>query len=385
MKIPPMKSYTAGTFGYDLQYLSEKDSLLTVLKSADGQAQVIVSPTYQAKVFTSTATGEEGASLGYLNYKALDQEGFSKHMNGYGGENRLWIGPEGGSYSIFFQPGAKQVYANWYTPAPVDTEPWAVRSTDAGSVTMEKEMEVANYLGSTLRMKIDRSVWAEIASMLDVPFGAGVKVVGYTTENTLANLNSFAWTRETGTVCIWIMDMLNISPRALTIVPYITGDEKELGRIVTSEYFGPIPADRLQVREGLIFLKTDGRLHSKIGLNALRTKGIAGNYDPESKRLTVATFDVDKQASYLNQEWDPKKDPAVGDLFNGYNDGPLDDGSIMGPFLELESASPGAFIRPGESLTRRHQVFHFTGDEAELTQLSEVLFGISVDALKTVF
>lgn len=384
-----MKPYAPGTFGYDLQYLSAKDSLLTVLKSADGQAQVIVSPTYQAKVFTSTAAGEDGQSLGYLNYKALDQEGLSEHMNGYGGENRLWIGPEGGSYSVFFRQGDEQVYANWYTPAPVDTEPWNVQTADKTSVAMAKEMEVTNYMGHTLRLRIDRSVRLlepiEIASQLGVMPGADVRMVGYTTKNTLTNLNDFAWTRHTGTVCIWILDMFNTSPQALTVVPYNVGEETALGRVVTSDYFGVIPVDRLQVRDDLIFLKTDGKYRSKIGLNALRTKGIAGNYDPVAKRLTVSTFDVDHKAAYLNQEWDPAKDPAVGDLFNGYNDGPLDDGSIMGPFLELESASPGAFIHAGESLTHNHQVFHFTGDTKELSILTECLFGISVDSLVTVF
>lgn len=389
MKTTPLKLYVPGTFGYDLQYLSAKDNQLAVLKSADGQAQVIVSPAYQAKVFTSTAAGEEGQSLGYLNYKALDQTGFSEHMNGYGGENRLWIGPEGGRYSVFFQPGTEQVYANWYTPAPVDTEPWGVKEADTKSVAMAKEMEVANYMGSKLRLGIDRRVQllesAEALSMLGGIPGAEVKMVAYTTENRLTNLNDFAWTRETGTVCLWVMDMFNTSPQALTVVPYHMGSEAYLGRIVTSEYFGEIPANRLQVKDGLIFLKTDGRFRSKIGLNALRTKGISGNYDPVSGRLTVSTFDVNKQAAYLNQEWDTTKDPAVGDIFNGYNDGPLEDGSIMGPFLELESASPGAFIYPGESLTHHHQVFHFTGEAAALTAITEVLFGISVDELIAVF
>ncbi|MFA6360728.1 MAG: DUF6786 family protein, partial [Dysgonamonadaceae bacterium] len=53
------KEYEKGTFGYDLNYLSEKDSLI-VLKSEDEKAQVIVSAKYQAKVFTSTTNGVDG-------------------------------------------------------------------------------------------------------------------------------------------------------------------------------------------------------------------------------------------------------------------------------------------------------------------------------------
>ena len=62
------QDFEKGTFGYDLNYLSDKDSLI-VLSSADGNAQLLVSARYQAKVFTSTANGPEGKSLGFINYK----------------------------------------------------------------------------------------------------------------------------------------------------------------------------------------------------------------------------------------------------------------------------------------------------------------------------
>jgi len=45
-----------GSFGYDLEFLKKTDQPV-VLKNASGTAQVIVSPKYQGKVFTSTAKG----------------------------------------------------------------------------------------------------------------------------------------------------------------------------------------------------------------------------------------------------------------------------------------------------------------------------------------
>ena len=72
--------YRKGSFGYDLNYLSEKDSNLIVLKSADGKAQVLVSAKYQAKVFTSTAAGEEGAGHGFVNYKFFDAGIVDEHI-----------------------------------------------------------------------------------------------------------------------------------------------------------------------------------------------------------------------------------------------------------------------------------------------------------------
>lgn len=221
--------------------------------------------------------------------------------------------------------------------------------------------------------------------MLQVPLNNRINTVAYTTENKIINLNDFKWTEETGTICVWMLDMYDTASNSLTIVPFNTGTEKELGVIATTDYFGEIPADRLKIKDGLLFLKTDGNYRSKLGMNRLRTKSIAGNYDPDAKRLTVPTFSVHENGIYLNQEWGPTKNPLQGDALNAYNDGPLEDGSIMGPFLELESASPGAFIGPNESLIHHHNVFHFVGEESDLTILTEALFGISIRELKNIF
>ena len=80
-----------------------------------------------------------------------------------------------------------------------------------------------------------------------------------------------------------------------------------------------------------------------------------------------------------------KQRPVGCDVLNAYNDGPLEDGSIMGPFLELESGSPAALLAPGESLQHRHNVFHFVGGDKYLSPLTEGLFGISIQELKSIF
>src|SRR3954464_7928297 len=132
-------SYKEGSFGYDLNFLKQHDSVV-VLK--DGEtSQIIVSPKYQAKVFTSTAEGIEGLSFGWVNYKAFTAP-VDAHMNAYGGENRFWLGPEGGKFSLYFKPGAHMEFANWKTPAAFDTEPWTVASSTAAAVTMQKEMQL---------------------------------------------------------------------------------------------------------------------------------------------------------------------------------------------------------------------------------------------------
>lgn len=382
------KLFEKGTFGYDLNYLSNKDSLV-ILKSDNDEAQVIVSPKYQAKVFTSTAEGLKGKSLGFVNYKVFDSGKIDEHMNGYGGENRFWLGPEGGQFSVFFEPEKEQVFDNWHTPKAVDTEAWIIKSSSSKDVMMMKDIEVKNYKGNLLKIGVEREVTLipkqEIEKNLGIKLLANVKSVAYTNNNKITNKNNFEWTEKTGTVCIWLLDMFNPSPSALTIVPFNEGDGQILGKVATTDYFGEIPSDRIKIKNDMLYLKTDGKYRSKIGMNSRRTKSVAANYDPESKRLTIITFDVEQDKTYLNQEWNPKKNPLTGDALNAYNDGPLDDGSIMGPFLELESCSPAAFLKPGESLKHVQNVYHFVGDEKYLSSISEKILGKPLSIIKQIF
>ena len=382
------KEYEKGTFGYDLNYLSKKDSII-VLKSDDEKAQVILSAKYQAKVFTSTANGLNGNSHGFVNYRFFDSGVVDEHMNGFGGENRFWLGPEGGGYSIYFEPGSKQVYDNWHTPKAIDIEEWEVKNVTENEATFSKEMELNNYKGSKLDLVVERTISLltvdEIKNRLKIDIPEGVNSVAYTTQNVVTNKNDFKWNSETGTICIWMLDMFNPSDSAVTVIPYNEGEVSKLGNVVKSDYFGEIPSNRLIDNDGNLYFKTDGKSRGKLGMNAHRTSGIAGNYDPISKRLTVVTFDVIPNSVYLSQEWNPESNPLEGDALNAYNDGPLEDGSIMGPFLELESSSPAAFLEPGESILHNHNVFHFVGEEVALSQIAENLLGVSLQKVKTIF
>src|SRR5580692_11668603 len=146
-----------GTFGYDLDFLRKHDTGLLVLRYGD--EQVVVSPKYQGKVFTSTVSGDDGPSFGWIHYKAFDGP-LDAHMNAYGGENRLWLGPEGGRFSLFFPPGSKMEFANWKTPAAFDTEPWDVLRRTDSSVQLRKDMRLINYAGTRLNIQVNR--WISI-------------------------------------------------------------------------------------------------------------------------------------------------------------------------------------------------------------------------------
>jgi hypothetical protein len=378
-------NFQSGSFGYDLRFLQQHDSGLVVLQSGD--AKIVVSPKYQGKVFTSTALGDAGPSFGWIHYKAFDGPS-DPHMNAYGGENRLWLGPEGGKFSLFFPPSAKMEFTNWKTPAAFDTKPWTVTLHSDTVVDLRKDMQLTNYAGTMLSLSIDRSIailnQAVIDSILGLAADTAVHVVGYRTFNILTNTGAQPWTESTGMPCLWLLDMFNPSPATVIVIPYAsaTGD---ISKPATTDYFGEIPADRVKYDGQTLFFKADGKSRGKLGMHPKRAKPMIGSYDAQHHVLTITLFDVDSSARYLNQEWNMTKPSFSGDAVNAYNDGPLAKGSQMGPFYELESVSPAAFLSVGQSQVHRHSVFHFTGLETALAPICRKLLGVSIGEVKQAF
>jgi hypothetical protein len=372
-----------GSFKYDVNFLLHHDSIV-VLKTRNGLGQVAVSPKYQGKVFTSTADGLNGRSFGWIKYETFNLKQPDSHMNAFGGEDRLWLGPEGGRFSLFFKLGAKMEFANWHTPAAVDNESWDLVSSSDTKVSMSKATQLQNYAGTRLSIKLERDIEIlepdVINRLLGISANGSVKSVGFTTFNTIINAGDKAWDATTGAPCLWNLDMFTPSPKTVIVVPYI---DKATGKVATTNYFGEIAKDRIVYSNGILLFKADGKSRGKLGIPPNRAKTMAGSYDASNKVLTITVFDVDNGAQYLNQEWKPDTSPFTGDAVNAYNDGKLADGKQMGPFYEIESVSPAAFLKPGEKLSHKHSVFHFTGNEQALDGIALKTLGVSLKNIKS--
>jgi hypothetical protein len=379
--VAAVSSCRLSPFEKDLAFLRKYDDSVVVLSR--GNARVIVSPKYQAKVFTSTPG--DGSSFGWINYKAFDAEA-DPHMNAYGGENRIWLGPEGGPFSLFFARGFEMSFANWKIPAPFDTESWELVSSSDTLASLKKNMKLSNYAGTELRLSIDRKIRlldkSTIRQWLGIDYGNEVKAVGYFTDNTITNTGTFQWSDSTGMPCIWMLDMFPPSPQTTIVIPY---KKDSANKPAHTAYFGEIPPTRIRYVDSKLYFKADGKMRGKLGIIPPSAKNIAGSYDAGKKTLTITLFDVHPSALYLNMEWDTQKPPFSGDAVNAYNDGPLEDGRQLGPFYELESVSPAAFLAPGQSLTHNHSVFHFTGDEATLNSICKQTLGVSLQQVSDIF
>ena len=387
----PAKAPEGILFKDDLAFL-KANTKVVVLSGADGQAEVAVNPDLQGRIMTSTAAGPEGLSFGWINRESIASGVNNPHMNAFGGEDRFWLGPEGGQFSVFFKKGDPFDLDHWFTPAAVNEGSFDVASQDAGRVHFRKVIHLVNYTGTEFDLEVDREVSllgaAEVAA-LGVPVPPGVKMAAYASTNAVTNLGVNVWTRDTGLLSIWILGMFNPSPATTIVIPFATGSESELGPVVNDAYFGKVPADRLVVKagEGVLFFSGDGKYRSKIGISPLRVKPYAGSYDAANKVLTLVHLTVPEGATdYVNSMWEIQAKPYAGDVVNSYNDGPaLPGAKPLGPFYELETSSPAAALEPGGTLTHVHTTMHFQGPEKALDGIARKTLGVGLDEIKKAF
>ena len=326
-----------------------------------------------------------------VNRELIASGRFQPHINFFGCEDRFWLGPEGGQFSIFFAKGVAFDLEHWFTPAAIDTEPFEVESKRADRVVFRRQMALTNYSGTRFDLEVKREVrLVEVngaLSKLGAEPPANVKAVGFESVNSIKNTGTQSWSKDAGLLSIWILGMFNASPQTTVVVPFQKGREAERGPMVNDTYFGKVPSDRLVVKDGVLFFRGDANYRSKIGLSPRRARPVLGSYDAADRTLTLAQFTLPAGITeYVNSMWELQKEPFRGDAVNSYNDGPAQPGAKqMGKFYELESSSPALALKPGESATHAHQTIHLQGSEKLLDAIARPALGVNLSEITTVF
>jgi len=378
------------TFGDDLEFL-KKHTDVVVLSDENGDGRVTVLPKMQGRVMTSTAGGTDGLSFGWINRELVASGEFVEHINVFGGEDRFWIGPEGGQFSVFFKNGVPFDLEHWFTPAPIDTEPFELVSKSKSRAVLKKDMQLENYSRTVFNLRVDREVRilgkSEAVTVLGITPAEKVKMVAFESTNKVTNTGEKAWEKETGLLSIWILGMFNPSSGTTITVPFRAGPEAKLGAAVNDAYFGKVPAERLVVKDGVLFFSGDGQYRSKIGLSPQRAKPVLGSYDAVNNVLTIVQYTKPRGAmDYVNSMWELQDQPYRGDVVNSYNDGPPEPGAKpLGPFYELETSSPAATLKPGGTISHVHRTFHLQGPEADLNSIAKATLGVTIEEIKSAF
>lgn len=385
---PPASQPASGPFEDDLAFLQQHTEIVLLEDAATG-ARVAVAPAYQGRVMTSTVGGPGAPSFGWIGRSAVASGERQPHMNVFGGEDRFWLGPEGGQYALYFAPGDPFDLDHWQVPAAFDWDRWDVAEQSASELQFRKRMTLVNYSKTQFDIEVDRRVRLLSADAAARQLGAeiptAVRAVAFESANTVTNAGRSAWTADGGLVSVWILGQFTPSPFTTIVIPYAS--TPSAGAVVNDAYFGKIPADRLVVGPSAIFFRGDGQFRSKIGIPPARAQGIAGSYDAAGHVLTLVTCTQPPTARrYVNSAWELQREPYAGDAINSYNDGPVAPGAPpLGPFYELETSSPALDLAPGASYTHVHRTFHFTGPEADLDRLAKATLTVGLTEITGAF
>jgi hypothetical protein len=384
---PPGAAAASPTFADDLAFLKSQ-APIRVLTAPSG-ARVAVSARYQGRVMTSSVEAA-GASLGWINRAFITAGKTGTPFDNYGGEDRFWLGPEGGQYGLYFPPGKPFDFAEWRTPAALQEGAWQEKDAGSDQAMFTRVMEVTNHSGTRFAVNVERRVRllsdADVARHLGIDLAAAkagaLKWVAFETVNRITNRGAEPWTPEHGLLSIWILAMYAPSADAHVLVPF---ERAGTGPLVNDAYFGKVPPDRLAVREaeGHLVFKCDGLHRSKIGLPPARAKDVLGSYSASARLLTLVRYDKPAAArDYVNSMWEVQKEPYGGDVVNSYNDGSPGPGlPPLGGFYELETSSPAAALGPGQSLVHTHRTFHFVGEREALDPIATRVLGVSASRI----
>lgn len=377
------------TFREDVEFL-RKHYEVDVLENEEG-ARVACIGALQGRTMTSTASGDDGRSNGYINYDAFEKGMVDPQINLFGGEDRIWISPEGGQFSVFFDPAVEMTFANWRTPPCIDSERFDLMERTGTSLTYQTSASVTNMSRFTFTFELQRRVTlktrSEIEAALSVLLPNAIHVVCHEADNKITNAGESAWVAETGLIGLWTLCMNPPADDAVMIIPFKPGEESELGNIVTADYFGKLEGDRLVVSKEhrLIFLRGDGNFRSKLGISFARARSPIGSWNPATDTLTIVEYNLPDSApdGYTNNLWEFQDQPYAGDVINAYNDGPNDSGGKLGGFFELETISPALALKPGESFTHSPRTTRLSGDRAALDKVAVAVFGVTLSVIES--
>jgi hypothetical protein len=355
-----------------------------IVLEGDGGAKVLVSPKLQGRIMNASFDSE--SRVGWINYPEIAEGETHPGFNNFGGQDRFWLGPEGGPYSIYFAPGVKFDRSIWVVPPDFDKGPFTVVEKTPKKVLFRRDMNLTNYKGTKFQAKVEREVGVipteELKTKLGVELPAGVAFGGSYSDNVLANAGSEPWKKDTGLLNIWILGQFVPGPRTVIIAPFKPGEGKPYRDDV---YFGAVPADRLMAVGNAMVFRADGYKEGKFGIPQARTTGLAGSYDYERNLLVVIRFDVPSELSlYADSAWKTDMpDPYAGDLFQCYNSDRMGKPDQRAAFYELESVSPSKELAPGEKLRHRQETYCFNGDPAKLKEIAAKTLGVDLDAVQS--
>ena len=231
----------AGEFAKDVAFM-EKHTQIVLLEN-DGAA-VAVAPAYQGRVMTSTVDRKEGAGFGWINRPVIEKraplrrgtkgEARGAYLYFLAAKSDFGWGPRAGNSRSILNRETKFEFADWRTPAVIDTEPFKLVSQNNSSATFKTRLRTDELQRKPFfKMGIERKVrildGEAVKAVVGFEISDEIRLVAYETDNRITNQGTKAWKQETGLPSIWILGMYNPSPKTTVVIPFKKGGDDKTG------------------------------------------------------------------------------------------------------------------------------------------------------------
>ena len=366
------------SFKKDIERLKRHTDLI-ILRADD--KQLAIAPELQGRVLIATSNGFKKQSIGWINRDYLSKRHDDIQGIG-GGADRLWLGPDGGKFSVFFEPGAETTTDNIRVPPNFANTPFKIKHSHDNNALFESTFSFSNHLGFEFNTSVERLIELfdnnRNQHELGISISKEVAVLGYGSNTTVSNVGTAPWSSDTGLFSIWSLS--TFAPRATIAIPL----KKPLKKV--TNYFTPASNRQTVITDNAVFYHADANFMNKIGIPAEHTLPFIGSYDHLCRRLTIIKFQISNLgAGYTNAVWNWDADPLDGEIVNIFNDGVQENGDFFGPLYEIETSSAALALNVGQSHSHYHYTFHFTGPESELDIISNAVLGVSIEEFKKAF
>ena len=200
-----------------------------LLKGRQPGKQILCAPKLVGRVMSSTFDAAVGDALGWISVDTIRAGRVDPVFTNYGGEERLWFGPEGSQFGLNF--ASKDMTLSHYRVQPgMNSQPYTVAkvSSEEDFVVMETQIKLQNLAGTQFDIEVERTVKILNYCPYTVGLPPQAEFVGFQTETLIKNVSPVPIRSETGLLSCWTIGQHPGGPRRMVVIPFRPGPDNEL-------------------------------------------------------------------------------------------------------------------------------------------------------------
>jgi len=357
------------------------------------ELQVVCAPTLVGRVMSCTFDALRSDALGWIGVEAIQRGAVNPVFNNFGGEERIWFGPEGTQFGLHFADKT-QTFAAYRVQPAMSSLPYTLirQSPQRDFLVMHSRVELSNLLGTNFTLDVERTVRLVEVSPYHLGVDGSIETVGFQSETLITNIGSRSIGPETGFLSCWTPGIHPNGAGRFVVMPFRAAEPREMGEPVLRDYFknfclgGQFPAERWWVGHDHAVLRSDGTCRVKVSLSPKRALNRIGSISVDGTELIINDFDLYPELPYVAAFWREVSPEGVlqGEAVSSYIDGPDEKGNRAGDFYELETLSPALQLKPGESLAHRNRLVHLRGRSDHIDVIAQRFLNVSRQHIATV-